>query len=145
MLSSFFRTIFDFERVYALALTSGGDYLTAGRKITVSNLHGFVVNRSGSKAAMFGPGAVVRSIQGTADGGAILAGSTGAAWLVRLNPAWRSQWEITLDGPRSDALAVRVTADGGFIAAGGDLGCAGDLWVAKLDASGVVKWRKTYG
>jgi hypothetical protein len=52
---------------------------------------------------------------------------------------------------------VRQTADGGYIVAGGSFSNDGDVtghhgyniyadyWILKLDGSGNIQWRKTYG
>ena len=109
------------------------------------------------------------SVQQTADGGFILGGSThsvtgdvsmnnGAedAWVVKLGSAGEIQWEKCLGGPLDDmACCVQQTTDGGYIAAGriasntedelSDAYGLGNVLVAKLDASGTVKWQKNYG
>ncbi len=109
------------------------------------------------------------SVQPTADGGYIIAGTTSSsngdvvgyhggpsdAWVVKLDAVGMLEWQRTFGGPGSDeASAVKQTSDGGYIVAaasnanGGDVtGNHGnwDLWVFKLDMNGVLEWQKSYG
>ena len=97
-----------------------------------------------------------RSIQQTNDGGYIVAGSTSSfgagssdIWILKIDLEGSIEWQKSIGGEGQDfARSVRQTTDGGYIVAGtthsfglGD----GDMWVLKLDASGDVKWQKTYG
>ncbi len=65
------------------------------------------------------------------------------------------QWQKTLGGTFEDlGYSVQQTTDGGYICAGtsysndgdvaGNHGDA-DIWVVKMDASGTIQWKKTYG
>ncbi len=67
----------------------------------------------------------------------------------------RIQWQKSLGGTAADnANAVRQTSDGGYIMVGstsstngdvtGNHG-GGDIWVVKLNASGVIQWQKPLG
>ena len=96
------------------------------------------------------------SIQGTTDGGAIVAGETksfGAgrrdAWVLKLKSDGSVQWQKTYGGEDDDfATSIRQTPDGGYIVAGCTYSFGageGDFWVLKLDGSGNVVWQKTYG
>lgn len=95
------------------------------------------------------------SIRQTADGGYIIAGETwsfGAgssdAWVMKLNGSGSIIWQKTYGGSDGDqADCVRQTGDGGFIVAGStrSFGTSKDIWVFKLNSSGVIQWEKTYG
>ena len=96
------------------------------------------------------------SIQQTADGGFIVAGSTSSsgaggsdAWILKLNADGAVAWQKTYGGSNDDrADSIQQTADGGFIVAGStsSFGAGGsDAWVLKLNADGAVAWQKTYG
>lgn len=109
-----------------------------------------------------------RSVQQTADGGYIVAGSSGSAdgditgnhgqqdyWLVKLDSAGNIQWQKSLGGSNIDeANSVRQTSDGGYIIAGSTASTDGDVtgnhgnfdyWIVKTDASGNIQWQKTMG
>jgi len=97
-----------------------------------------------------------RSIQQTADGGYIVAGSTASsgagssdAWVLKLNSNGNVTWQKTYGGSDNDyALFIQQTADGGYIVVGQteSFGAGSrDAWVLKLDSNGNVTWQKTYG
>lgn len=81
------------------------------------------------------------------------------ALLIYVLPVFSQQpvvhWHLRLGGSESDqAEAVRQTADGGYIIAGTTLSNDGDVsgnhggsdvWVIKLDAAGMIQWKRTYG
>src|SRR6266542_835053 len=98
------------------------------------------------------------SIQQTADGGYIVAGSTGSKdgdvtnnhgktdyWIVKLDSTGIIQWQKCLGGTHDDeALSIQQTADGGYIVAGSTGSNDGDVtnnpnfadnWVVKLGTS----------
>ncbi len=112
------------------------------------------------------------SIVSTADGGALLAGSSRSPadndksdpqigeydyWIVKINAAGAVVWDNTIGGASFDELrAVKQTSDGGFILGGfsqsnisGDKTensrGGNDYWVVKTDATGEVEWDKTLG
>lgn len=115
-----------------------------------------------------------RSIQLTADGGYIVAGTAGSndgdvsgnhhqtpgseatdLWVVKLNSAGIIQWQKCYGGDLSEmAFYIQLTPDGGYVATGtsqssnGDLTCnAGitDLWVIKISNTGVLEWQRSFG
>jgi len=102
-----------------------------------------------------------RSVQQTACGGFIIAGSTGSFdegapdfWpfdfrLVKTDPEGNKEWSRTFGGPYSEvASSVQQTACGGFIIAGytASFGAGGrDFWLVKTDPEGNKKWSRTFG
>ena len=96
------------------------------------------------------------SIQQTHDGGYIVGGETYSfadakndAWIVRLNDNGDISWQKSFGGSNFDwAFSLQQTADNGFIIVGNtDSFGAGenDVWLIKLDATGVISWEKAYG
>lgn len=105
----------------------------------------------------------------TADGGCVIAGSnlsfdgdvTGNHggddfWVVKLSALGVMEWQKSLGGSSYEAaLDIKTTADGGYILIGytqsnnsGDVtfnAGSQDIWVVKLDATGIIEWRKCYG
>src|SRR5438132_9128685 len=85
-----------------------------------------------------GAAETANSMQQTADGGYIVAGSTNSsgvpghphAWVVKLDALGNVVWQKTYGGNGPDgACSVQQTSDGGFIVAG-DLGTFGGCHVA---------------
>jgi hypothetical protein len=99
------------------------------------------------------------SVIETSDGGYALAGHTysfgaGApfeadAWLVKTDSAGNIQWNRTYGGPNHEYISSIIeTADGGYALAGHTYSFGAgdrDMWLVKVDATGVVQWSKTYG
>jgi len=95
------------------------------------------------------------SIQQTADGGYIVAGSSasfggdiGDFWILKLNSSGGIIWQKTYDGGDGDehAKSIKQTTDGGYIVAGDTRSFRDkqDLWVLKLYPDGTIDWQKTY-
>ena len=96
------------------------------------------------------------SIQQTADGGYIVAGSTRSfgegnydVWVIKLDSNGAITWQKTYGGADYDhANSIQQTADGGYIVAGETTSFGTgerDVWVIKLDSNGAITWQKTYG
>jgi hypothetical protein len=108
------------------------------------------------------------SVQQTADGGYIVAGSaysndgdvTGNHgyddyWIVKLDSIGIIQWQKCLGGTLPDyAYSIQQTSDGGYIVAGHSPSNNGnvtgnhgldDYWVVKLNGSGTLQWQKCLG
>ncbi len=95
------------------------------------------------------------SVQQTADGGYIVAGSMqvfegyklkgSEIYVLKLNSDGSIEWEKTYGGIA--AYSVRQTSDGGYVVAGVTRSSKGDrdICVLKLDSNGNVVWNKTYG
>jgi len=102
------------------------------------------------------------SVQQTSDGGFIVAGYTSSygagkyngtsyadALFLRLDSSGNIIWKKTFSGNSWDvANSVQQTPDGGFVVAGGTSSFGtgeADLLLLKLDSSGNVVWKKTFG
>jgi hypothetical protein len=115
------------------------------------------------------------SVYQTNDGGYIVAGSVksidgditfhhgGIAvqndfWIVRLDSVGTILWQKSLGGGSMDiAYSIQQTTDGGFIVAGSTNSADGDVtgfhgtttyadvWVVKLNNTGVIQWQKALG
>jgi hypothetical protein len=93
------------------------------------------------------------SVQQTADGGFIIAGSEQLSgfdvYLVKTNGSGNEQWSKTFGGSDSDGgSSVQQTADDGFIIAGStrSFGPPGyNVYLIKTDGSGNEQWSKTLG
>ena len=108
------------------------------------------------------------SIQQTTDGGFILTGYTYSnngdvsgnhgnadVWVAKLNTAGILQWQKCFGGLSSEAgTSIQQTSDGGYVLVGftfsnnGDVSGnhgEGDIWVVKLNSSGILQWQKCYG
>ena len=109
-----------------------------------------------------------RSVQQTSDGGYILVGNVRSNngdvsgnhgdndyWVVKLDPWGAIQWKKTLGGTGTDwPNSIRQTNDKGYIIAGYSSSEDGDVtdnhgdydaWVVKLDSSGAIEWKRSYG
>lgn len=108
------------------------------------------------------------SVVQTTDGGYAVAGFTASTdgdvtgnhgeydyWVVRLNSTGTILWQKTYGGTNNDmAYSIAPTSDSGFIVAGlttsydGDINDnngGGDVWIVKINSSGVLQWQKTLG
>ena len=115
------------------------------------------------------------AVEVTRDGGYMLAGESGSpiggsktsprfgsgdAWVIKLDGSGAEQWERTFGGDYGErALAVKQTADGGFLlACDSSSDVSGnkttpnpggvdsyDYWVVKLDGDGNKVWEQEYG
>ncbi|MDD5067061.1 MAG: hypothetical protein PHF84_08445 [bacterium] len=96
------------------------------------------------------------SVRQTRDSSYIIAGSTEARpgfstdfWIIKLDANGNFLWEKIYGGKSyEEAYCIQQTAEGGYIAAGStqSKGEGGfDLWVLKLDQSGMITWEKTFG
>lgn len=110
------------------------------------------------------------SAKQTTDGGYIVAGYTRSNngdvtsnhgeddfWIVKLSSVGAIEWQKTYGGSNRDwAACIQQTTEGGYIVAGwtqslnGDVtgfhgNAAGDVWVLKLSASGIIEWEKAFG
>uniref|UniRef100_UPI0040497737 hypothetical protein n=1 Tax=Gelidibacter sp. TaxID=2018083 RepID=UPI0040497737 len=110
----------------------------------------------------------LHSIQQTSDGGYITAGFSQSSngdvsnnngstdyWIVKLNSSGNILWEKSIGGSGSDtAYSISQTTDDGYIVTGSSNSNDGDVignhgfsdsWTIKLDSSGTVQWKKSFG
>lgn len=153
------------DEAYSVRATADGGCVVAGylgvsSSAQVGGAWVFKLDSSGGmvwqKSFDGGQDDYASSVQGTPDGGYVVAGRTfssgagsGDAWVVRLDAIGGVLWQKTYGGRLSDyASSVQPTSDGGYVLAGGtsSSGAGGyDAWVVKLDANGNILWQKTYG
>jgi uncharacterized delta-60 repeat protein len=98
---------------------------------------------------------LAESIQQTADGGYIVAGSTksfgigGRDFLVlKLFSSGDIDWQRTYGGIEDDnAYCIQPTVDGGYIVAGETYSVvnSNNIWVIKLSSAGSIEWQRAYG
>jgi hypothetical protein len=92
----------------------------------------------------FGSDVTILSLDTKPDGTTVLAGRYGVtseAWAATVTPSGSVTWSNTYGS--SSFNRVRVTSDGGYIAAGVDPGGANDIVVVKLTSGGDIQWRTT--
>ena len=153
------------DAVYSVRQTSDGGYIATGntnsfgagsQDIWLIKIDG---ERNVTWQKTYGGSAYdyANSVQQTADGGYIIAGSTesfGVAsedvWVLKLDGNGDVVWQKTYGGDANYdyANSIQQTADGGYIVAGFTTSFGegnGDAWVLKLDGNGDVVWQKTYG
>lgn len=166
----------------SILLTSDGGYIVCGQTYSndgdVSGNHNFwdywVIKLSATgtvewKKTYGGPGSdFAYSIENTADGGYIMAGScesnggdvTGNHgqsdfWIVKVNASGSIQWQKSLGGTNNESASdIQATPDGGYIVAGYSFSINGDVtgnhgnvdsWIVKLSSSGILQWQKSMG
>lgn len=88
------------------------------------------------------------------DGDLLVAGvcgwtpGNGDAWIARLAPDGTPRFQRSFGGTAYDeALGLEETSDGGFVAAGytwSQAGGGADLWVARFDAAGALRWQHAF-
>jgi hypothetical protein len=98
---------------------------------------------------------LAESIQETADGGYVVAGTTalmamgkGDVWVLKLDSLGEIIWQRSYSGPGEDiGNDVRQTLDGGFVVAATTSSFGARrraLWMLRLKANGDVDWQKQY-
>ena len=114
-----------------------------------------------------------RSVKPTADGGYVVAGTTGSSfsgditeftnggssdyWVAKIDAGGNVMWNNILGGSNTDdATSISPTSDGGFVVFGNssseqsgdviDTSRGGsDFWAVKLDSEGELEWEKLIG
>ena len=96
------------------------------------------------------------SVQETTDEGYIIAGATSSygkgiydIWVIKTDKDGNKEWEKFIGGKDIDSCSsVLQTTDGGYIIVGETRSYSSgnsDIWLIKLNSSGVKKWDKTFG
>jgi hypothetical protein len=174
----------DTDYATAVSIASDGSILIAALTASdntgdVGANHGYwdywiiKLNANGDKvwAKVFGGSLfdAPQAITSTADGGAVITGSTHSnqsgnvgtnhgnsdLWVIKVNTNGDIVWNSLLGGTEYEAgSAVVETADKGYLIAGysdskdGDVGVTqggDDLWVLKINSNGRILWSKTFG
>jgi hypothetical protein len=103
------------------------------------------------------------TVQSTSDGGsvALALADPGVSWLVKLGPSGSPQWQEEVGcfdlppGSFADGVSLQQTGGGGYVIAGGTIGCGSSTicpflsgiqcgLVERLDANGRVIWARVY-
>jgi hypothetical protein len=96
------------------------------------------------------------AVAATTGGGYIATGSTALsstvpiyAWVVKLDSAGNVTWQQRYNGGEGEhANFVVPTVDGGYAIAGWTTSSGAgitDVWLLKINSTGVIEWQKTYG
>ncbi|MFN5784486.1 MAG: T9SS type A sorting domain-containing protein [Flavobacteriia bacterium] len=97
------------------------------------------------------------SVRETSDGGFIISGTTASfgaggddVYVLKTNSTGTVLWTTTIGsaGVNEAGREVQQTSDGGYIVAGYSDGLGTsfyDVYLVKLNATGTVQWKKTYG
>jgi hypothetical protein len=102
-----------------------------------------------------------QAVAATADGGSIVLATTQSPdaplvnWLLKLDARGRPQWKHELGclslppGDYTIGVSVEQTTDGGYVLAGGTIGCGSEKFtqqslMEKLDSAGRPEWARTY-
>jgi len=160
-----------YEGAYSIQQTSDNGYVVAGYSVSsndgdVSGWHGgddyWIVkldslgNLIWQKCIGGSSADIARSVQQTADGGYIVAGTSDSnngdvignhgnddSWIVKLDSLGNTVWQKCLGGTSDDfANFIQQTNDNGYIVAGYS---AGDCWIAKIDTLGNIVWQESFG
>ncbi len=167
---------------YSIRQTTDGGYITVGHTASidgdVSDNHGgidaWVVKLDSLGAIQWqktlggSKNDDATSVELVQDGGYIIAGESNSNdgdvsenhgysdfWVLKLNSAGDIEWQKSLGGSSNErALAIKCTAEGGYIVVGETLSNNGDvmgnngdsdLWVVKLDILGDIEWQNALG
>jgi hypothetical protein len=110
-------------------------------------------------------GLTPEDVQATPDGGwvalAITSTNAGVSWLVKVSAVGAPQWQELIGclngapGDYADEVSLQQTSDGGYVLAGGTIGCGSGSdcpeltglqcgLIEKLDSAGHVVWARVY-
>jgi hypothetical protein len=110
-------------------------------------------------------GLTSEDVQATADGGwaalAITSTSAGVSWLMKASAVGAPQWQELIGclngapGDYADEVSLQQTSDGGYVLAGGTIGCGSGSecpeltglqcgLIERLDSAGQIVWARVY-
>jgi hypothetical protein len=138
------------DKAYSVKPTLDGGYVVGGYTATPGG--GFVLKVDAGGEAIwqrtFAASSSVNAVDLAADGGYIVAGSTGnSAWTVKLDAGGNVTWQKTYSDALSASLGgstIQPTVDGGYVLGGTFFFASYASWVAKLDAAGGIVWRRGF-
>jgi hypothetical protein len=153
-----------FDEAYSIVQATDGGYVFAGETTSFGATGGdmYIVKLDASGTPQWS-----RTIGGStsedafsiiqaADGGLVITGITNSfgaggfdTYIVKLNSSGMLQWSKTIGGTGDDyGYSVKQTIEGGYIMAGFTYSfgaTSGDMYIVKLDNSGIPQWSKTIG
>ncbi len=147
----------NYEWTYSIKQTSDSGFIIAGNTCTLffpMNCDIWLIKTDSEGSIVwdkiFGGFGIERvwSIQGTRDGGYIMAGETGMEnwndiWLIKTDSEGSVVWDKKFNNSKFDqAYSVKQTMDGGYIVAGVS---NYDVWLIKTNSYGMPEWNKTFG
>jgi hypothetical protein len=88
-----------------------------------------------------------QTVDQTADGGFIVAGTSGSTYLIRTTANGDTQWTRTYAGADFDEVGTELwpTLDGGYVLTGFAASHGDDVCLIKTGASGDTVWTRAYG
>ena len=154
-----------FDRAHSIRQISGGGYIVAGitQSFDSGNDDIWVLKLDSLGNLVWEKGLVgncsyeANSVVEATDGGYVVAGSVHSCELanrdvliLKFDADGDLLWRKNYGGSISEyAHAIDQTSDGGYIVAGRSRSFGGgyntDVWVIKLDSSGVIAWQKIFG
>jgi hypothetical protein len=147
------------DTAFSVQQTADGGYILAGYTESFLQMGTYVVKTDSDGNPewhnTYEGGDIARCVRQTGDGGYIvLAGDSGQGgnmYLVKTDAVGDPEWEDAYGGAiEVEAVAVRQTAEGGYILAGtketriGDF-LTYDMYLVKTNPQGNVEWKRTYG
>jgi len=150
----------NYDEAFALAPTSDGGYVVAGRTASFGVREGgddvWVLKLDGQENVVwqktYGGTNIDQAfaLARTSDGGYVVEGRTASfgagwddVWVLKLDGQGNVQWQKTYGGTGDDeARAIAPTSGGGYVVAGytGSFGAGWwDVWVLKLEADGTMQ------
>jgi IPTL-CTERM motif len=138
------------DKAYSVKPTLDGGYVVGGYTATPGG--GFVLKIDAGAQVIwqrtFAANSSINAVDLTADGGYIVAGSTGnSAWTAKLDAVGNVTWQKTYSDALSASLGgstIQPTVDGGYVLGGTFFFASYASWVAKLDAGGGIVWRRGF-
>ena len=138
---------YPFSMGYAVQQTVDGEYIVSGATGTgVGGGQTLLLKANASGTVLwnaFLDGEIGTGVRQAADNGYVVS-TTGAGGniLIKTGSSGAWEWNRALAG---SGMALWNSSDGGFTVTGGSVASAGDVYVAKTDASGMILWERIFG